>query len=63
MQTNTEIKEQKEVEKVADNLEGVSFSGGNELGEAVQDVTPEKKGILAKILQLFKKKSSSANNK
>ena len=60
MQTKAEMKEQKELEKIAENLAGVSFSGGSELEGAVRDVMPEKKGILARILRIFKKKSSSA---
>ncbi|HOM77904.1 hypothetical protein KBG31_02330 [Patescibacteria group bacterium] len=52
MEFKPNINDTKKVEKIADNLEGVSFSQGDELGKAVSDVSLEK-GFLARIKKLF----------
>jgi hypothetical protein len=59
MDTNLDIKDQKELQEVAQNLEGVAFSGGQELGAAVREVVPSKKGFLATLKKLFKRNTNS----
>jgi hypothetical protein len=63
MDTNLDIKSPEELQKVAQNIGGVAFSDGQELGEAVKEVVPPKNGIFAKIKRLFKKYSLPESNK
>jgi len=58
METKTNKNDQKNVEEISENLEGVSFSDGNELGNAVSDVSHER-GFFATIKRMFKKQSTS----
>lgn len=46
MLRKSSLENEKEIDEVAESLKGVGFSGGKELGSAVEEVRPKKESFL-----------------
>ena len=65
MEVRLNSKEQEEIQELAENLEGVTFSGDMEFGGAIKEVTPEDKGVISTLVGKIKKlfgSSTKSNN-